>query len=101
VGLGLLGQKRRATAPGFVSECRRVRFTDEGGRPIMDALPGHAEHGGDVDGGPATVKFQNGQDPPICAGVRCHPKLLTETTAFPVLQFQTAHLGLLLTKDDR
>jgi len=101
VGFGLRGQERRATAPVFVGQCRRGRFADEGGRPIMDALPSHAEHGGDVDGGPPSVKFQHGQDPPVCASVRGRLELLTETTAFPVLQFQAAHLGLPLTRDER
>jgi hypothetical protein len=63
----------------------------------MDALTGHAEHGGDVDGGSSAVEFENGQDPPVRASVRFRLELLTETTAFPVLQFQPAHLGLPLT----
>jgi hypothetical protein len=101
VGFGLLRQEGWATAPAFVGECRRVRFADEGGRPIMDALPGHAEHGGDIDGGAPPVKFQDGQEPPVCASVRCRLELLTETTAFPVLQFQPAHFNLPMTRDEK
>jgi hypothetical protein len=43
----------------------------------MDALTGHAEHGGDVDGGSSAVEFENGQDPPVRASVRFRLELLT------------------------
>jgi hypothetical protein len=98
---GLLGQEGRTPTPVLVAEGRRVRFADEGRRPIVDALPGHAEHDGDVGGGPPPVEFQHGQGPPVRAGVGCGLELLTETTALPVLEFQPAHLGLLLTRGER
>lgn len=101
LGFGLLGQERRATAPVLVGQCRRVRFAGKDGRPMMDTLTGHAEHGGDVDGGSSAVELENGQDSPVRASVRFHLELLTETTAFPVLQFQPAHLGLLLTRKEK
>jgi hypothetical protein len=62
----------------------------------MDTLPGHAEHGGDVGGGPPKVEFQHGQGPPVRAGIGCGLELLMETTALPVREFQPAHLGHLL-----
>jgi hypothetical protein len=62
----------------------------------MDALPGHAEHGGDVGSRPPSVEFQDGQGPPVRAGVGCSLELLMETTALPVLEFQAAHLDYLL-----
>jgi hypothetical protein len=83
--LDLLGQDGRAAAPVLVGEHRRVRLAGEGGRPIVDALPGHAEHGGDVGGGPPPVEFRHGQGPPVGEGVGSGFEPLTETTALPVL----------------
>ena len=65
----------------------------------MDALPGHTEHGGDVDGRPPPIEFQHGQSPSVRPSVRRRLKLLTEATAFPVLQFELAHHDLPMTRD--
>jgi hypothetical protein len=98
---GLLGYHRRASAAVLIAEHRRVRIADKGRCPIVDALPGHAEHGGDLGCGPASVEFQDGQGPPVRAGVGRGLELLTEPTALPVREFQPAHLGLLLTTGER
>jgi hypothetical protein len=97
----LFGQHRWATASGMVGEHRWVRFTGEGDRPIVDALPGHAHHVGDVGGRSTPVEFQQGQSSSISAGIASRLELLTELTALPMLQIQPAHLGLPLMKETR
>jgi len=92
----LLVQEGRASAAILVAEHRRVRFAGEGRHPVVDALPGHTKHGGDVRSGPPSVEFQHGQGPPVRAGIGCGLELLMETMALPAREFQPAHLVLLL-----
>lgn len=93
--LSPLGQDRWAPAPLPVAEHRRVRLAEEGRGPVVDALPGHAEHAGDLGGGPTTVEFQHGEGPPVGASVVRFIELLTELTSLPVLELEPAHLSLL------
>jgi hypothetical protein len=37
--------------------------------PVVDALPGDAEHAGDVGGGATMVELQDGERPPEQAGI--------------------------------
>lgn len=90
-----LGQDRRAPASLAVVEHRWVRLAEEGRGPVVDALPGHAEHVGDLGGRPTTVEFQHGEDPPVDASVVRLIELLTESTSLPVLELEPVHLGLL------
>lgn len=87
-----LGQEARTSAPGVVGQRSGVEVPSEGGGPVVDALPGHAEHGGDVGGRATSIEFQHGQCPPVGAGVGGGPELLTETTALPVRELQPTHL---------
>jgi len=82
----------------MVGKHRWIRFTDEGDRPIVDALPSHAEHVGDVGGRSTAVEFQQRQSSSISAGIASRLELLTELTALPMLQIQPAHLVLPLNK---
>jgi hypothetical protein len=98
---GLLGQEGRAPAAVHVAEHGRVRFTDEIRSPVVDTLPGDAQHVGDLGGGPAAVEFQHGQGPPVGASVGRFVELMTELTSLPVLEFESAHLGLLWDRRQR
>jgi hypothetical protein len=92
---GPLDQDGRAPAPVAIAEHRGVRFLEEGRGPVGDALPGDPEHVGDLGGGPTAVEFEHGQGPPVGASVSCLIELLTKLTSLPMLQFESAHLGLL------
>jgi hypothetical protein len=98
---GQLGQDGRAPVPVHVAEDRRVRLTDEVRGPVVDALPGDAEHVGDLGGGATAVEFQQREGPPVRTSVRRFIELLTELTSLPVLEFEPAHLGLLSGRSQR
>jgi len=91
---GLPGQDGRAPATVQVAEHGRVRFAGEGRGPVVNALPGHAEHLGDLGGGATTVEFQHGQGPPVGAGVGGPIELPAELASFPIFQLEPAHLDL-------
>jgi hypothetical protein len=92
--LRLLEQRRRAATAMTIGQDRRVGVAGEGGGPVVDALPGHPEHRGDVSGGAPTIKFQHGQSPSIGAGVLGRLELSAEATALPGLQLEPAHQDL-------
>ena len=54
-------QQRRPPLPAGVGQGGRVEFVGVGGDPVVDALPGHAEHVGDVGYRPPAVVLQDGQ----------------------------------------
>jgi hypothetical protein len=92
---GPLDQNGGSPAAIPIAEHCGVRFTEEGGGPVVDALPGDTEHVGDLGDGPATVEFQHGEGPLVGASLSRLIELLTELTSLPVLEFEPAHLGLL------
>lgn len=63
--------------------------------PVIDALPGHAEHAGDVGSGATVVELQDGEGPPKQAGAVGLRELTTETSPLPGRQFESAHGHLL------
>jgi hypothetical protein len=86
------GQEARAPATGVVGQRSRGVVASERGGPVVDALPRHAEHLGDLGGGPASVEFQHGQCPAIRTRLGDRLELSEEATALPVGQFEPAHL---------
>jgi hypothetical protein len=63
--------------------------------PVIDALTGHPEHAGDVGSGATVVELQDGEGPPVEAGIVGLRELTTEAPPLPGSQFESAH-GLLL-----
>jgi hypothetical protein len=59
--------------------------------PVVDGLPGDAEHAGDVGGGATMVEFQDGQCPAIQAGIPGLCQLTPETSPLPGGQVESAH----------
>jgi hypothetical protein len=54
-------QRRVAASPRLVPQGLGVMALGVGPDPVVDALPGHAEHAGDVSGGAPLVELQDGQ----------------------------------------
>jgi hypothetical protein len=63
--------------------------------PVVDALPGHPEHAGDISGGAALVELQDGQGAPQQAGIQGLLELTPQAVALPGGQVEAAHALLL------
>jgi hypothetical protein len=63
--------------------------------PVVDTLPCYAEHPGDVGGGATMVELQDGEGPPVEAGIVGLCELTTEAPPLPGSQFESAHRLLL------
>jgi hypothetical protein len=63
--------------------------------PIVDTLPGHAEHAGDVSGWTTVVELQDGEGPPKQTGIPGLSELTPEALPLPGSQVEPAH-GFLL-----
>jgi hypothetical protein len=88
--------ERRVAAPSRpVPQCLGVVALGVGLDPVVDALPGHAEHAGDVSGGAPLVELQDGQGAPQEAGIQGHLELTPEAVSLPGGQFEPAHALLL------
>lgn len=59
--------------------------------PVVDGLPGDAEHASDISGRPAVVVFQDGEGTPQQAGIRRLDQLTPEALPLPASQVQVAH----------
>jgi hypothetical protein len=57
----------------------------------VDALPGHAEHAGEFDGGAAGVVLQDGERAPEQAGVLGFHELAAQALPLPGSQVELAH----------
>jgi hypothetical protein len=68
--LVVLVQRRVTPPPRLVPQGLGVMTLGVGPGPVVDALPGHAEHAGDVSGGAPLVELQDGQGAPQEAGVQ-------------------------------
>jgi hypothetical protein len=88
-------QQGRAPTTWLVLQEGRVEGLGVGIDPVVDALPAHAEHTGDVSGGAALVELQDGEGTPKEAGIRGVDELLPEAAPLPGSQVEPAH-GLLL-----
>jgi hypothetical protein len=67
--LPLFVQQPMTALPPLIFERRRIAVLRVGPDPVVDALPGHAEHAGDVGGGATMLELQDGKGPPIQAGI--------------------------------
>jgi hypothetical protein len=59
--LFVFAQRRGASPSRLVLERRRVVGMDIDVNPVVNTLPGHAEHAGQVAGGAPVVEFQDGK----------------------------------------
>jgi len=89
--LVVFAQQRRASPPGFVLQGRRVAGFRIGLDPVVDTLPGYAEHTGDVGGRAPEVKLQDSEGPPEEADVRSPGELAPEALTLPGSQAERAH----------
>jgi hypothetical protein len=92
----VLVQQRVPAPPCFVRQRGGVAGLHVRLDPVVDALPGDAEHPGDVSGGPAKVELQDRQGPPVQAGIGGVRELTAEALALPSRQVEPAHALLLL-----
>jgi hypothetical protein len=88
-------QQRGASSALFVLQCRGVVILGIDLDPVIDTLPGYAQHPGDVGGGTAVVVLENGQGAPKEAGIPGLRELTAETVPLPGGQVEPAHALLL------
>ena len=62
--------------------------------PVVDALPGHPEHAGEVGDRAAPVELQDGQRAPKDAGIQGFRELVPKPAPLPSSEVELAH-GLL------
>jgi hypothetical protein len=88
--------QQRVTPPtSRVLEGRRVVIQGISFDPVVNALSGYSEHAGDVSNGATVVVLQDGEGPPIQAGIPRLRKLTPKPPPLPRSQVEPAH-GLLL-----
>jgi hypothetical protein len=90
----ILVQRRAAPPASGILEGSGVVVLRVGLDPIIDTLPGHAEHPGDVSGRTTPVEFQDGECPPIQAGIVGLRELTPEAPPLPRREVEPAHKSL-------
>jgi len=93
--LVVLVQQRRPPAAGSVLQGGRAGVGGVKREPVVDTLAGHAQHAGDVGGGAAVIKLQDGQGPAEEPGIACLGELAAQALALPRGQVELAH-GIVL-----
>ena len=93
--LGVLVQQREVSLPSAVLQRGRVAAAGVSLDPVVDRLPGHAEHAGDVGGGAAVVELQDRQGPAEQADILSVRELSPEAVTLPGGQVEVAHALLL------
>jgi hypothetical protein len=91
----VLVQEGAAPPPLLVLEGRGVEGFRVRLDPVVDGLPRHAEHAGDVGGGATLVELQHGKGPPKDARLPGLVKLASEASPLPGGQVEPAHRLLL------
>jgi hypothetical protein len=90
----VLVQQRLATSAGLIGKRGGVTVKAVRLDPVVDALPTHTEHPGDVSRGSPVVKLQHGQGAPVEGNVSGFPELTPETPPLPGCQLELAHVFL-------
>jgi hypothetical protein len=88
-------QQPVASSAALVLKRRRVEGLRVSVDPVVDALPGDAEHPGDVGGGTSAVELQDGESTPQEAGIQGRDELTPEASSLPGSQVEPAHALLL------
>ena len=93
----LLVLTQQAVTPPAVAVLERlgVEGLGVGVGPVVDALPGYAEHPGNVGGRAPVVELQDGEGAPQDAGVGGLDELTPEAPSLPGGQDKSAHALLL------
>lgn len=84
-------QRPVTTRPLPVSQRLGVAVLGIGPDPVVDALPGHAKHVGDVGCGAPLVVLQDSQGAPQEAGVKGFLQLAPQAVPLPRGQVESAH----------
>jgi hypothetical protein len=92
--LVILVQRPLTPRPLLVIQRLGVMALGVGPDPVVDALPGHPEHPGDVGRGAPLIEFQDGQGAPQEAGVQGFLQLAPQAAPLPGGQVQSAHVLL-------
>jgi hypothetical protein len=87
----VLVQQRWPTPARLFFQGRGVQGLAVGVDPVVDALPRHPEHAGDVRGGAAVVELQYGEGAPVKGHVTGLLQLPPQTPALPGCQVELAH----------
>jgi hypothetical protein len=93
--LVVLVQCTMTSRPLPVSQRLGVMALGVGPDPVVDTLPRHTEHTGDVSGGAALIELQNGQGTPQQAGVQGFLELAPQAASLPGGEIESAHVLLL------
>jgi hypothetical protein len=87
-------QQRATALAALILERRRIVVPRVHLDPVVDALPGHAEHAGDVSGRATIVELRDGEDSPIQARISRLGESAPEALPLPGSQVETAHGSL-------
>lgn len=93
--LVVLVQRPVTPRPLLVPQRLGVMALGVGPNPVVDTLPCHPEHTGDVGGGTPLVELQDGQSAPQEAGVQGLLQLAPQAMSLPGGQVKSAHALLL------
>jgi hypothetical protein len=93
--LVVLVQRPMTPRPFLVPQRLGIMAPGVGPDPVVNALPGHPEHTGDVGRRAPLVELQDGQGAPQEAGIQGHLQLTPETASLPGGQVEPAHALLL------
>ena len=87
----VLVQRPRTSPTGPVLEGCGVVVPGIGLDPVVDSLPGYAEHAGDVGGGATVVELQDSERPAKHADIPCLGELMPQSLPLPGRQVESAH----------
>jgi hypothetical protein len=88
-------QRRVAPPARLVLKRRGIVVLGVSLDPVVDSLPGYAEHAGDVGGGATMVELQDSEGLPKQAGIPGLRELAPEPPSLPGSQVEPAHGSLL------
>jgi len=88
-------QRPMTSRPFLVPQRLGVMALGVGRDPVVDTLPRHPEHPGDLGGGSPLVELQDGEGAPQEAGVQGVLQLAPQASPLPGGQVESAHVLLL------
>jgi hypothetical protein len=93
---GIFAQERAMGVTALICQRGRVAGVRVGLDPVVDRLPGHAEHARDVGGRTTMVKLQDGEGTPKEANIFGRRELSPQALPLPRGQVELAHALLLM-----
>jgi hypothetical protein len=88
-------QRRVPSPPWLVLERCRVMVLGVRFDPVVNALPGYAEHAGPIGDRTSVVELQHGKSAPQETGIQGFRELTPETLSLPRSEIKPAHVLLL------